>query len=127
MNSFGTRCLQESRRASARTRQNIVGRRAAGLAFDAETGRSIALRIKINDQHVLADRGERGTKIDRRRGFADPALLIGDRQNPRPRAASGRMASFPKGTTCGSTGCSVIGVSVMVDIPQALRLRLIRL
>jgi hypothetical protein len=35
------------------------------------------LRIEINDEHTLADRGERGSKIDGGRGFADPAFLIG--------------------------------------------------
>ena len=52
-------------------------------AVDAETGRGIALRIEIDDQHFLADGGERGAEIDRRRGLADAALLVGDREHAR--------------------------------------------
>ena len=52
-------------------------------AVDAETGRGIALRIEIDDQDFLADGGKRGAEIDRRRGLADAALLVGDRKDAR--------------------------------------------
>ena len=32
---------------------------------------------------LLADRGERGAEIDRGRGLADAALLVGDREHAR--------------------------------------------
>ena len=35
------------------------------------------MRIEIDDKHPFSDRGERGSKIDCGRGFADPAFLIG--------------------------------------------------
>ncbi len=63
--------------------QDIVGRVLPITAVDAETGRGIALRIEIDDEDFLADGGERGAEIDRRRGLADAALLIGDRKHSR--------------------------------------------
>ena len=60
--------------------QHVIGRAVAVAAVDAETGRGIALRIEIDDQHALADRRERGAEIDRRRGLADAALLVGERR-----------------------------------------------
>jgi hypothetical protein len=49
---------------------------------DAETGRGVALRVEIDHQHARADRGQRRGEIDRRRGLADAALLVGDDQYP---------------------------------------------
>ena len=63
--------------------QHVVGRGGAALAVDAEAGRGVALRIEVDDQHVLADRGERGAEIDRGRGLADAALLVGEREDAR--------------------------------------------
>ena len=63
--------------------QDIVGRVLPTAAVDAEAGRGIALRVEIDDQHLLADGGERGAEIDRRRRLADAALLVGDRKHPR--------------------------------------------
>ena len=48
------------------------------LPVDAKAGRGIALRIEIDDQHVFADGGKRRAEIDRGRGLADAALLIGE-------------------------------------------------
>ena len=45
--------------------------------------RGIALRIEIDDQHVLADRRQRGAEIDGGGGLADAALLVGERQDAR--------------------------------------------
>ncbi len=50
---------------------------------DAETGRSIALRIEVDDQHALADRRQRRAEIDGGRGLADAALLVGEREDAR--------------------------------------------
>ena len=63
--------------------QHVIGRAAAVAAVDAEAGRGVALRIEIDDQHALADRGERGAEIDRGGGLADAALLVGERQHAR--------------------------------------------
>ncbi len=62
----------------------------AVAAVDAEAGRGVALRVEIDDQHILADGGERGAEIDRRRGLADAALLVGDGEHPR-RARAGHL------------------------------------
>ena len=72
------RIEQASRARSARRRSSW----RAPSSGDAEPGRGVALRIEIDDQHPLADRGERRAEIDGRRRLADAALLIGDRQNP---------------------------------------------
>ena len=61
--------------------EHVVGGEAAVAAIDAEAGRGVALRIEIDDQYLLADGGERGAEIDRGRGLADAALLVGDRQD----------------------------------------------
>ena len=63
--------------------QHVIGRAVAVAAVDAETGRGVALRIEIDDQHALADCGECGAEIDRGGGLADAALLVGKRQDAR--------------------------------------------
>jgi hypothetical protein len=44
---------------------------------DADAGRGVALRVEIEDQHLLADGCEGGAEIDGGGGLADAALLIG--------------------------------------------------
>ena len=74
--------------------QDVIGRAAAVAAVDAEPGRGIALRIEIDDQHALADRGQRRAEIDRGRRLADAALLVGERQDARmARLAFGALSS----------------------------------
>ncbi len=68
--------------------QDVVGRAAAVAAIDAEPGRGVALRIEIDDQDALADRGECGPEIDRCGCLADAALLVGERQDARMARAS---------------------------------------
>ena len=81
--------------------QHVIGRGAPAGALDAEAGRGVALGIEIDDQHFLADRGQRGAEIDRGGGLADPALLIGDRQNAR--SASGLASCLASlGSPAGS-------------------------
>src|ERR1700682_4962765 len=63
--------------------QHVVGRAAAVAAVDTKTGGSVALRIEIDDQHILANRGQRRAEIDRGRGLADAALLVSQRQDAR--------------------------------------------
>ena len=65
--------------------QDVIDGCGPLLARYAKARRGIALRIKVEDQHALADSGQGGTKIDRRRCLADAALLVGDRQNAQGR------------------------------------------
>ena len=94
------------------------------LALDAEAGRGVALRIEVDDQHVLADGGQRGAEIDRGRGLADAALLVGDGEDARRLRCSARSAGLPNGIDLrrrigGSAGglaggrIGVVGVSVI--------------
>ena len=64
--------------------QHVVGRALAVLAIDAEPGRCVALRIEIDDQHMLAGRGQRRAEVDGGGGLADAALLVGERDDARP-------------------------------------------
>ena len=47
-----------------------------------EAGAGVALRVEVDDQHPVAEVGEAGTEVDRRRGLADAALLVGDGHDP---------------------------------------------
>jgi len=49
--------------------------------INAEPGAGIALRIKVDDQHTLANGCKRGAEIDGGRGLADAAFLIGKRKH----------------------------------------------
>lgn len=51
---------------------------------DSQTRAGITLRIQIDNQNLAANRGHRSRQIDRRRGFANAALLICHGNNPRP-------------------------------------------
>ena len=64
-----------------------TSKRCSEARFDrnAETRRGVALRIEIEDQHLLADRRQRRAEIDGRRRLADAALLVGDRDDTRTR------------------------------------------
>src|ERR1700722_16002659 len=64
----------------------------AVAAVDAKTGRGDALGVEVDDQHVLADRRECCTEIDRRGCFADAALLVGDSKNTRRVGATDPLA-----------------------------------
>ena len=83
----------------------------AALAVDAKAGRGVALRIEIEDQHGLADGGECGAQIDRGRGLADAALLVGDGENARRLAGHGVGAqAVGKIDDLGSDGRFGLGV-----------------
>src|SRR5690606_4443194 len=58
--------------------QKVVGRNGAGLPVNAKASARISLRIKIYDQHALANRSERSGQINRCRGLPDTTLLVGD-------------------------------------------------
>src|SRR6266704_3497989 len=63
--------------------QHIIGRAATIAAIDTEAGGRIALRIEIDDQHILTDGSQRCAEIDGCGGLADAALLIRQRQDAR--------------------------------------------
>ena len=67
--------------------QHVVHRRLQAAVLDAQPGRGVALRIEVDDQRSLAELGEAGTDVDRRRRLADAALLVGDGDHTGQRAA----------------------------------------
>ena len=69
--------------------QHLVARGRSSAPVDAEPGRGVALRIEIEDQHPLADRGQRGAEVDGGGCLADAALLVRQGENARPRRAVG--------------------------------------
>ena len=52
------------------------------MRVDAEADRQRALRVEVDEQHPAAVLGERGAQVDRGRGLADAALLVGHRDDP---------------------------------------------
>ena len=69
--------------------QHVVARGHPSLAIDAESGRRVALGIEIDDEHPLADRGKRSSKVDGGGCLADTALLVRHCENARTRPAVG--------------------------------------
>ena len=107
MESCGTAVGSTASRMRRGAGQHVIGRGAARLAVDAEPGRGVALRIEVDDQHVLADGGERGAEIDRGRGLADAALLVGDRQHPRAAGAGSARTACRTGRPGRSVACGL--------------------
>ena len=66
--------------------QNVIDGAGPLLPPDAETRRRVALGIDVDDEYALAHRSQCRPEIDRRRGLSHAAFLIGDGQDPRPRA-----------------------------------------
>ncbi len=62
-----------------------------------ETGRGVALGIEVDDEHPVAELGQAGGQVDRRRRLADPALLVGDGEHPGKRSShvSARRGDAP--------------------------------
>src|SRR6478752_8042395 len=50
--------------------------------IDAKPGARIPLRVEVDDHHAFADCRKRSAEIDRGRGLADAALLVGERDHP---------------------------------------------
>ena len=63
--------------------QHIKAGNGAVVLADAEPGACIALRVKIDQQNLLANGGQRRAQINRCCGFANAAFLIGETQNTR--------------------------------------------
>ena len=91
--------------------QHVVHRRLEAPVLDAQAGRGVALRIEVDDQRALAELGEAGADVDRRRRLADAALLVGDGDDPRQRplgrhtGGDRRDAVVPPRRRRGSTTC----------------------
>ncbi len=77
--------------------QDVVGGRFADGTSDAEPGARVPLRIEVDDQDRLPDRGQRGGQVDRRGRLADAALLVrhgDDAGPPARRRAHGDSGRF---------------------------------
>ncbi len=79
--------------------QDLVNRRQRGALLDACAHGRVALRVEVGEQHALAEFGECRGKVDCRRGFSYPALLVGYRQDSAhstdSRTIKWRVASSP--------------------------------
>ena len=64
---------------------DVVDRALDVAVADPEPGCGVALRVEVDDEHPETEVGERRTEIDGRSRLADPALLVGDCQDPRQR------------------------------------------
>ena len=62
--------------------QHVVHRGLQAAVLDAQPGRGVALGVEVDDQRALAELGEAGADVDRRRRLADAALLVGDGDDP---------------------------------------------
>jgi hypothetical protein len=108
--------------------EHVIGRSAARAAVDAEPGRGVALRVEIDDQHMLADGGQGCAEIDRGRGLADAAFLIGDRQTlggrfgPGGGFAEGDDRRIGGGLVKGFVGGKsvIVGISIGCSGPDRL-------
>ncbi len=88
--------------------QHVVARSHPSFAIDAEAGRGVALGIEIDDQHALADRGQRGAEVDGGGGLADAALLVRHGENARARHAVGLAnEGLGRGLGLGHAGLSL--------------------
>ncbi len=59
--------------------QNVVGRDLTARTIDSDPCGGVALRIEVDYQNFLSNCSQRRAKVDRSRGLADAALLIGNR------------------------------------------------
>ena len=72
---------------------HVVDRALDVAVADAEPGRGVALRIEVDDEHPESELGEGGAEVHGRRGLADAALLVGDREDPGQRRSARRRRS----------------------------------
>ena len=62
--------------------ERVVNRRAR-LSLESKPAGEVALGVHVDDENALLGHGERRGEIDRRGGFANPALLVCDGDYPR--------------------------------------------
>ena len=70
-------------RGTFRGQEEVAGRQFNPRLVDAQTGGAVALGVQIHHEHALARSRQTCGEVDHRRGFSNPALLIGDRNNAR--------------------------------------------
>ena len=84
--------------------------RSIWCGFRPEADRQRALRVEVDQQHLAAELGQRGTQVDGGRRLADAALLVAHRDDPggavgghRARARAGRASAgrWGRATTSG--------------------------
>ena len=92
----------------------IVAGHAAGVPSDTQAGRGIALGIEVDQQHLLLHRGESGRQVDRRRRFSDPALLVGDRDDPPRHVRRGLRGLGP----CGGVSATRHGRRLSTEVSR---------
>ena len=63
--------------------QQVVDGQVHLVRVQAEADRQRALRVEVDQQHLAAELGERGTQVDGRRGLADATLLVAHRDDAR--------------------------------------------
>ena len=69
--------------ADAALHQQVVDRAVELVRLHAEPDRQRALRVEVDEQDPAAELGQRRAEVDRRRGLADAALLVAQRDDPR--------------------------------------------
>ena len=62
---------------------HVVDRRLQVPGVDPEPGGGVALRVEVDDQHPVAELGQRSAEVHRGGRLADPTLLVRDRDDPR--------------------------------------------
>ena len=95
-------------------RRRTAGRRRCSprpATRDAEPGRGVALRVEVDHQHPVPERRQRGAEVDRGRGLADAALLVGDGEDMGrgPRFRHVRIAPI---STMAARGSVRLGMSL---------------
>ena len=79
--------------------QHVVDRQLEVLGVDAERERQAGLRVEVDEQHALAELGERGAERGDGGRLRDATLLVGDREDPGLRG--GHVPIMPQ-ACCGS-------------------------
>jgi hypothetical protein len=72
--------------------EDVGHRDLDGVEVDPQARGEVRLRVHVDAQDAQAVLGERTGQVDGRRGLADAALLIGDRDHIRHRG----LTSFPR-------------------------------
>ena len=103
--------------------QHVVQGRRALLGLEAEREREAGLRVEVDEQHPLAEVGQREADGLGRRGLGDAALLVGDREHPRHgRRVYERRISFGRASGASPWAERPIGYSQcpLCDIADAM-------
>ena len=79
-------------------RQQVVNAQAGAGRVEAQAGRGVRLRIKIDQQRRMAHLGHGRAEVDRRGGFPHTALLVDDGDD----RGSHRRQHVGSGVACGS-------------------------